>query len=242
MVRGVVGAAVAAALMMGAASARAAEDWSYSGNNGPDHWPGVCATGTMQSPIDIHEAHSVSMPTLGFHYSRSRLRVSDDGHSLNVDLDQGSFLRLGAERYELQSIDFHTPGEERVEGKGTPLSAHLVHESTDGKIAVVVVRFVVGPANPVLDDILEHLPPRQGQVISPSERNFNAERLLPTDLAYYTYEGSLTTPPCTEDVRWLVLREIMHASPQQLDRLSALHPNNARPVQPTNGRDVRESE
>jgi carbonic anhydrase len=215
--------------------------WSYSGENGPAHWGSVsaplCGAGKFQSPIDIDpaEVRARSLPPLVFDYSPGSARVIDNGHTVEVKVATGNVLRVGTARYALIQFHFHRPSEERIGGVSFEMSAHFVHRDRAGHVAVVGVLIMKGPPNPLFERIERRLSgtaprhPAQTDWINPLE-------LLPARPDYYAYRGSLTTPPCSEGVRWFVLKTPVTLSEEQIASFARLYPNNARPVQPLNGR------
>jgi carbonic anhydrase len=223
-------------------------EWSYSGANGPKNWAKLdpanhdCKYGHKQSPIDIWVRSRSALPHINFNYQNTPLRIIDNGHTIQVNFPSGSWLTVGKEKFELRQLHFHLPAEERVHGKSYDMTVHLVHESLQAKIAVIAVLLERGKANSAIETIWDHLPriKHQEQVIS--DVTFNPSALLPESAGYFTYLGSLTTPPCTEDVTWLVLKAPVEVSPVQLVAFSRIYPHNARPIQPTGLRAVAESE
>ena len=232
---------------LAAAPASAQHAWSYKGEHGPDHWAEVspqyatCKVGKHQSPIDIRGASAADLPAVDFSYAPAPLEIVDNGHTIEVDYAPGSFITVGGKRYDLVQFHFHHPSEERIAGQPFPLVAHLVHRGADGKLAVVAVLFKEGAPNPVLEGVWEHLPAGEGPPHVIQGATVDASRLLPADHRYYTFTGSLTTPPCTEDVTWFVLATQVELSKAQEATFAARYPSNARPVQPLNGREVRMS-
>jgi carbonic anhydrase len=224
--------------------------WSYSGATGPEHWGtleedyGACAEGKTQSPIDIHDdvAAKAVLPAIHFDYRRSTLRIIDNGHSIQINYEPGSFIDVGDQRYELVQFHFHRPSEEQINDKNYDMVAHLVHKNSDGKLAVIAVLLTKGAANPLIKTLWGHLPHEKNKEVVVKTLKINAAALLPTDRNYYTFAGSLTTPPCSEGVTWLVLRTPAPISAAQIKRFAAAYPMNARPVQPVNGREIQESQ
>lgn len=224
-----------------------AAEWSYDGANGPQHWAKLdgknmaCATGKQQSPIDIPSAASrqTPLPVLGFHYQRGDAEVVNNGHTVQVNVKAGNQLNVVDQSAELLQFHFHTPSEERFDGKDYPMDAHLVHKAADGTLSVVAVLFKKGRKNQGLEDLLEALPSNGKRK---TLKGFNPATLLPNDHTYYRYAGSLTTPPCSEQVSWQVLKQPVELSQQQIDAFRSLYKMNARPVQPLNGRAVELSE
>lgn len=224
--------------------------WSYGGSTGPEKWGALeheyspCAQGHAQSPIDIRddEVHREHLPAIAFAYRPSPLRIVDNGHTIQVNYAPGSFIDVGGRRYELVQFHFHKPSEEQVDEKAYDMVAHLVHRDRDGRLAVVAVPLVKGRASPLIDNLWSHLPTQKNKEIAVDRVTINAADLLPENHAYYTFAGSLTTPPCTEGVTWFVLREPSSVSAAEIARFAAIYPMNARPVQPLNGREVRVSD
>ncbi|HTN51085.1 MAG TPA: carbonic anhydrase family protein [Anaeromyxobacter sp.] len=219
--------------------------FTYEGEHGPAHWAsldpayGTCKLGKHQSPIDIRGAKAAALPAITFSYQPSPMKVIDNGHTVQVPYAPGSFITVGDQRYELQQLHFHHPAEEKVNGKGYPLVAHLVHKSAEGKLAVVAVLFADGKANPFLEGVWKHLPAEEGKEEAPAGVTVDASSLLPASHGYYTFAGSLTTPPCTEGVTWFVLKTSVPISKDQVAAFAKKYPHNARPVQPLNGRLVQ---
>jgi len=147
-------------------------------------------------------------------------------------------MTVDSRKYELQQFHFHHPAEEEVNGRTFPLVAHLVHKSTDGALAVVAVLLSDGSENAFIDEVWKYLPPEQGREMAPEGVSLDVSRLLPAEREYYTFAGSLTTPPCTEGVTWFVLKTAAQVSARQVAAFAKRYPHNARPVQPLNGRTV----
>lgn len=229
-----------------ALAAESAHHWSYSGEGAPSHWAQLdpsyesCGAGKGQSPIDIrsHEVTREALPALQFYYRPTPLRLVDNGHTVQVSVEPGSYLQVGKDRYELVQFHFHHPSEERMDGKQYEMIAHLVHRNSKGQLAVVAVPIHTGGENALLASVWSHIPKHKEQEADVKGVTVNPAALLPTNHGYYTYEGSLTTPPCTEGVRWMVLKSPITASKDEITTFAALYPNNARPVQKLNGRQV----
>lgn len=221
--------------------------WSYEGEGGPANWSKLqsdyasCATGQRQSPIDIRDGIRVNLEPIKFFYRPSRFRVIDNGHTVQVT-PGGSSLSLLGKRYELLQFHFHRPSEERVNGKSFEMVIHFVHKSEDGKLAVVALLLDKGKEHPVIQTIWNHLPLEKNEEIAPPGLSIDLAQLLPEIRTYYTYMCSLTTPPCSEDVLWLVLKQPQHISPEQLAIFARLYENNARPIQPSFSRLIKESQ
>jgi len=224
-----------------------APHWSYEGNGDPKHWGSldpafaICKTGHKQSPIDISHPKLADLPELRFAYEAVPLSIINNGHTIMINYAPGSILTVGNKTYTLKQFHFHHPSEERVDGKGFDMVAHLVHSDSDGNLAVVAILFKVGAVNPLLETLWKNVPPELAKTIESSMVSVNVEELLPTLRGYYTYGGSLTTPPCTEGVTWYVLKSTSTLSGEQLGTIMKLYPHNNRPIQKLNHREVFES-
>ena len=217
--------------------------WAYSGAEGPEHWGALspdfiaCSTGKSQSPINLTDAVRSDLKPIEFHYQAGGNEIVNNGHTVQVNYAPGSRLSVDGRDFELKQFHFHAPSENLVNGKSYPLEAHLVHADKDGNLAVVAVMFVEGAENASLAHAWAHLPANVGEKVSLS--SVAVEGLLPSKRDYYRYDGSLTTPPCSEGVRWIVLKEPVTASPAQLEAFThVMHHANNRPVQPLNARVV----
>ena len=216
--------------------------WSYDGDEAPQNWSKLspdfhlCEQGKMQSPIDIKDALKVHAHPLDVSYILPPVNVVNNGHSVQVNVREGDFITLDGERFVLQQFHFHAPSENTLNGKSFPMEAHFVHMDADGEIAVVAVMFETGAANPELEKIWQQMPEKTGETVT-LKSNVALSALLPKDLTHYRYSGSLTTPPCTEGVRWLVIKQPQTLSEQQLEKFQhVLHHANNRPVQSLHGR------
>lgn len=215
--------------------------WSYGGAANPTQWGrlghdfALCETGRDQSPIDIDHAVIGAPSTIKFNYTSVPLVVKNNGHTIQVDYAEGSSVSIEGNEYELLQFHFHTPSEHTAAGRSAAMELHLVHRNEAGELAVVGVMLEPGEAHPALETIWKHLPDAEGtqQVEGIA---INAADLLPDSAAYFSYAGSLTTPPCGEGVRWNVMQAPIQVSEAQIAAFEALYSVNARPVQPTNGR------
>lgn len=220
--------------------------WGYEGPGAPERWAEldpknkVCALGDRQSPIDIREGIKVDLEPIQFSYKPSQFRVVDNGHTIQVAVGDGS-LTVTGKTYDLIQFHFHRPSEERINGKYFDMVAHLVHRSDDGKLAVVAVLMERGPENPFIQTIWNNLPLDKNIDVAPTNATLDLNAFLPTSRSYFTYMGSLTTPPCTEGVLWMVMKQPVSISPEQVAIFSRLYRNNARPIQPAAGRLIKES-
>ena len=224
----------------------AAHHWTYAGRDGPSHWAELdpkfvaCAAGKAQSPINIRtrDVHRERLPPLIFDYRPTSLHIIDNGHSIQVDVDPGSSLRIGDKLYRLVQFHFHHPSEERIDDTGAELDMHLVHRDPEGNLAVVAVQLNPGTANSMVDAMWNHLPKQKEHKADFPDVLINPAALLPADRGYFTYTGSLTTPPCSEGVRWIILKAPSSLSKGEIAAFAARYPNDARPVQNQNGREV----
>lgn len=221
--------------------------WTYAGQRGPGHWAQLdkqfseCGLGHAQSPIDIRGARrDPDAPDLVFAYRPRPLEIVNNGHTVQVDASGGSVLTIGGHAYTLAQFHFHTPSEERIRGRAYDMVAHLVHKDAAGKLAVVAVLFKAGSENAALKNVFDNMPVGAGPEHKVEGVQFNPADLLPAQHGYYHYQGSLTTPPCSEGVAWYVLRTPVEASRAQIGMLHKLYTHNARPVQALNGREVIE--
>lgn len=221
--------------------------WTYEGEFGPANWSKInaawnkCNGGERQSPIDIRDGIKVDLEQITFDYRPSGFAVTDNGHTVQVALGAGNFLSVGGRTYELQQLHFHRPAEERVNGKTYEMGIHLVHKDSEGRVAVLALVLQRGRLQPAIQTVWNNLPLEKKDTITPSIV-FNPNDLLPERRDYYTYMGSLTEPPCTEGVLWLVMKEPVQASGEQMALFSRLYPLNARPVQAAAGRMIKESQ
>jgi carbonic anhydrase len=220
--------------------------WTYEGEGGPANWSTIntdwarCATGNRQSPIDLRDGIKVDLEQINFDYHPSSFNEIDNGHTIQVTVGGGNFITVGNQTYELQQFHFHRPSEERINGKGTEMVIHLVHKSVDGKLAVVAVLLERGKQHNLVQTVWNNLPLEKHETVAPSVV-LDLKEALPERREYFTYMGSLSEPPCTEGVLWLVMKQPMQASPAQMALFSRLYPLNARPVQSSYGRVIKES-
>jgi carbonic anhydrase len=234
----------AAAVAAAPAAVAAPPHWTYEGAEGPAHWGDespafeACKLGKEQSPVDIHAAKAANLPALVFSYQPSPLHLINNGHTIQANVPPGSFLTVGGKQFSLVQFHFHHPSENTLNGKGFPLEAHLVHKDADGKLAVVAVLLAGGKANPFIASLWKYLPAQEGDESSPDGVTVDPKRLLPPQRAYFKFPGSLTTPPCSEGVTWLVFKTPVPLSKGEVSAFAAKYPNNARPVQPLNGRTI----
>lgn len=218
--------------------------WSYEGNNSPENWGALgtqyqlCKEGAYQSPIDIRGTIDAKLPPLPLHFQSHATNIINNGHTLQLNVDDKDNFSLDGINFTLKQFHFHTPSENTIEGKSFPLEAHFVHSDENGNLAVLAVMFEVGDKNEALQPIIDYAPTDKNQTL-PLDNIIDIASLFPASKHYYRFSGSLTTPPCTEGVRWLVMKDSVSLSLQQLDRFKALlGMHNNRPTQPLNGRMV----
>jgi len=222
--------------------------WGYTGHEGPANWGdldpkySMCKDGKSQSPINISESvriKTVSEERIGFNYNTNTTGVLNNGHTIQVNISDGSSITIDGISFSLKQFHFHTPSENQIDGKNFPLEAHFVHASKDGQLAVVALMFEDGKENRLIKKVWSKMPHEAGKThaINLSSREIND--LLPRSKAYYRFSGSLTTPPCSEGVRWLVLKNYATISKAQVKEfLHTMHHENNRPIQAINARKV----
>jgi carbonic anhydrase len=221
-------------------------EWSYSGSTNPTKWHELnseyqtCETGNRQSPINIQASDIARRPSgnIDFNYSMSDLEVVNNGHTIKVNYDAGSSITLDGETYELKQFHFHTPSEHWVNGEAAAMELHLVHQNNAGEIAVVGVLIKSGSKNPQMAQVWSNIP-GEGETKA-SKTMVDASKFLPENRNYYRYSGSLTTPPCSEGVKWVLFETPIEASPEQIEAFANLYPSSARPIQDTNNRSIME--
>lgn len=228
------------------AAPAAAVHWDYDGAHGPAQWGAMkpefatCSSGKRQSPIDIKDGIRLQLEPVQFDYQPTAFRVLDNGHTVQVNVAAGSSIEVMGRRYELVQFHFHRPSEERIDGRAFDMVAHLVHKDLEGRLAVVAVLLERGSAQPVVQAVWNNLPLEKGDELA-ARAPLDLNALLPAERQYYTYMGSLTTPPCSEGVLWMVLKQPVPISPEQISVFARLYPMNARPVQAASGRLIKES-
>ncbi len=237
-----------AVLALGMATVAAAQTtpWEHEGKRGELNWGKLdpayqaCSKGREQSPIDIRGARlDKALAPIEFHYIAGPVTLINDGHTIVARVDPGSYIVAGGVRYELVEFGFHHPSEEAVKGKLSDMSVQLMHRSADGKMAIIAVRLIedMGNPNAVLAALWPHLPRTTGSTEKVTEM-VSAGGLLPADHGYWTYMGSLSTPPCTEGVRWFVFEQELSLSRDQLRVFASLFRVNTRGLQEAHGRHI----
>jgi carbonic anhydrase len=220
--------------------------WSYEGEYGPANWGKInpawakCGDGNRQSPIDIRDGMKVELEQITFDYHPSSFNVTDNGKTVQVMVGSGNFITVNNRTYELIQFHFHRPSEERINGKGYEMVVHLVHKDGEGRIAMLALLLERGKPQPVIQTVWNNLPLEKLETLAPAIE-LDPMDLLPAKREYFTFMGSMTTPPCQEGVLWLVMKEPVQASPAQMALFSRLYPLNARPTQPSSGRIIKES-
>ncbi|MBE7447135.1 MAG: carbonic anhydrase family protein [Planctomycetia bacterium] len=224
------------------------DHWDYEGELGPDHWDKLvmekwhCKIGDMQSPIGISVTEKAKLDNIVFHYYTTPLEILNNGHTIQINYEKGSSITIGHKKYDLVQFHFHTPGEHVIHGKHYPMEAHLVHKGEHGQLVVVAIPIEKGKENLFINTLWSNFPKDVGNLHIVSDVRICASQLLPKNTtAYYTYTGSLTTPPCTEHVNWFILKTPIEVSEAGLHKFTSLFKHDARPIQPIHERVVREN-
>jgi len=225
-------------------------NWSYSGETGPRYWADLseenltCKIGKNQSPVDLRDKAAIGtsgLPELDIRYRDVPLKVLNTGKTLQVDYPLGSYIKVGGQRYELMNFQFHTPSEHKKEGFNYPMEVQLVHRDGDGNHAIMAIIFQEGEENESLQVLLDNLPKQIGKQELHRNANLNPVMFMPGNTDFYKYSGSLTTPPCTEGVYWMVFKHPIEASAEQIQQMNEVMGENARPVQQMNARAMLKS-
>ena len=235
---------IAVACMISMALAGENAHWGYSGHEGPEHWGqldpkySICSEGKNQSPVNLTGMVESDLLPLIVNYKSGGNEILNNGHTVQVNYKPGSNIKVDRNEFELKQFHFHAPSENTIEGHSYPMEAHFVHVDKDGNIAVIAVMFKAGENNTELEKAWKHMPGDAGGKGALPE-SVDARLLLPHNHDYYRFNGSLTTPPCTEGVWWLVMKYYQSASRAQIDKFAHTmqHPNN-RPLQPANARAI----
>lgn len=247
----ITGIALLCAVAMASLLLRSAE-WSYAGANGPENWHrlspsyALCQAGQRQSPIDLGrirhpsikqlDSSGLSAPIIKIAHHEHVEDIVDDGHTIQVSFDPGNFLSLESGTYELKQLHFHSPSEHRWGDKAAPLEMHVVFQSSEEKFAVMAVFIKAGLENSNFAYILKNLPAKKGAAKHVEKVDIDLDDLIPVSREIIHYEGSLTTPPCLENVEWLIFTQPIEWSKEQIDALSPRLHHNARPVQQVGAR------
>ncbi|WP_312440297.1 carbonic anhydrase family protein [Janthinobacterium sp.] len=220
--------------------------WSYEGDSGPANWSkinvdwGKCSSGNRQSPIDIRDGMKVELEQISFDYHPSSFNVVDNGHTVQVAVGSGNYITVQNRMFELQQFHFHRPSGDRINGKTYEMVVHLVHRDAEGRQAILALMLERGAPQATIQTVWNNLPLEKFDTMSPSIL-LDPMEMVPARRDYYTYMGSMEQPPCSENVLWLVMKQPVQASAAQMALFSRLYPLNARPLQPTNGRMIKES-
>lgn len=262
------GSIIFAAALAFTSSVYAEDDthWGYSGHEGPENWASLTAdnfacSGKNQSPINLTGFIEAELQPIKFNYKAGGNVILNNGHTIQVNYKKGSNIEVDEQIFNFLQVHFHSPSENHIKGKSYPLEAHFVHANEEGELAVVAVMYqqgtpkrqlevqndksddkvvvaILSKQDVLLEKLWSTMPSQAGEKHEFSER-VNVEGLLPKNRDYYRFNGSLTTPPCSEGVRWLVMKEIVTISKAQIDTFSAvLHEPNNRPLQQINSRTV----
>ena len=218
--------------------------WSYEGHEGPAHWGELakdyhaCKSGKKQSPIDISAAEKADIAAIEFSYTGSNIDMVNNGHTIQMNYSGDSRITVAGKSYKLLQFHFHSPSEHTINGKPADMVAHLVHQADDGQLSVVGVLMKKGASNKVISALWNHMPTKAGDR-KKAKTKINVADLLPTDHSYFNYSGSLTTPPCSEGVNWMVMRQSVEVSAEQIAAFTNIFSKSVRPVQPLHGRVVK---
>jgi carbonic anhydrase len=219
--------------------------WGYEGEHGPGRWGDLdaaskaCSIGSQQSPIDIRSSIAARLPPLQISWPKKPDMIVNNGHTIQVNADAGNTLTVGKDKYDLLQYHFHHPSEHLIGGKNFPMEVHFVHRNGAGNLAVVGALMTAGRPNAAFGKIVAAMPAKEGPAINRAAADPN--QMLPAKRGYYQYSGSLTTPPCSEVVNWLLLREPIQVAKTDIDAFGKLFPMNARPAQKENRRFVLSS-
>ena len=219
--------------------------WGYTGEGGPEHWGEIdpqfekCKTGKSQSPIDITPGKQEKLGPIQFDYKAAPIAIINNGHTIQVNVPKGSSITVGGKKYELLQFHFHSPSEHKMSGKSGDMEVHLVHKSQEGELAVVGVFMNTGKENTLVKTVWENLPAEVGKEKAVGEVTLNPADFLPAKKTYSNYPGSLTTPPCSEGVNWMVMKNTIEVSKTQVEKFTSIFPMTARPVQPLHERSIK---
>lgn len=221
--------------------------WGYQGHEGPAHWGELnhdyhmCKEGKKQSPINVTGAHKSKLGKISFSYNASAKEIVNNGHTIQINMNKGSSITVAGKTYNLLQFHFHSPSEHEVNGKHADMVAHFVHQAKDGQLGVIGVMFNKGKENTTLAKLWSKLPKHHGDKKSLASTKVDISQLLPSNKAYYNYSGSLTTPPCSEGVNWMVLQAQGSVSENQVNAFTAIFSKSIRPIQALNGRAIKVS-
>lgn len=221
--------------------------WSYEGHEGPAHWGDLnhdyhmCKAGKKQSPINVTAAHKADLAKIHFSYKASAKEILNNGHTIQVNMNKGSSISVAGKKYNLLQFHFHSPSEHQVNSVHADMVAHFVHQAEDGQLGVIGVLFNKGKANTTLAKLWHEMPKQHDNKHSLAAVKVNVSKLLPANKTYYNYSGSLTTPPCSEGVNWMVLQAQGAVSEEQVNAFTSIFAKSIRPIQGLNGRGISAS-
>ncbi|MDP4097277.1 carbonic anhydrase family protein [Paenibacillus sp. P96] len=222
--------------------------WSYEGDTGPEHWGELeadylaCGNGTQQSPIDIKHAHlttSEILKPIDIHYGNAKASIQNNGYTIQVSLkDNSNYIVLDGTKFTLTQFHFHHPSEHQINGQNADMELHFVHKSENNRTAVLGILIENGSEHMAFESFWDNLPTDETKKTVELESAIDLTSLLPANLQSIHYSGSLTTPPCTENVSWTVLEHPIEMSQEQIAKFAAIFPDNHRPVQPLGDREI----
>ena len=213
--------------------------WDYEGEMGPEHWGKefpTCGKGKSQAPLNIKGPFEKVRFSVAPDYKQGQLKIVNNGHTIQVNVPVGSKIRIDGRAYDLLQFHFHRPSEEHIDGKPSAMVVHFVHKSPEGELAVLAVMLREGNENPGIKTLWTHAPKSEGPEVVPDGVMFNPANLLPREMDFFHYDGSLTTPPCTEKVKFFILKSQVNIGKEQVTDFP--FKMNARPIQAPNGRPI----
>ncbi len=222
-----------------------AHPWGYEGGTDPSHWGEMekdhqkhlmCREGTNQSPIDIDEVRGSRLAVLGCHYLDTPIRITNNGHTIHLGYNKGSYVDWGDQKFYLIQFHFHHPSEHLIHGQSYAMEMHLVHKTSDHQYVVIGVFMKEGKFNPQIQQLWDRIPKDVNKEIVYKNEEINLEDFLPKTKEYFHYYGSLTTPPCSENVSWFLLKTPIEISKAQIESFKKVIDHNARPAQKLNHR------
>ncbi|MBN9670865.1 carbonic anhydrase [Roseibium aggregatum] len=219
--------------------------WSYEGAGGPAHWGQIaenfetCEAGDEQSPVDLTNAIKAEPEAIVFHWNKDADWTEvNNGHSIQANSENGGSIELNGKTYKLVQFHFHAPSEHAIDGRKFPMEAHFVHVADDGTIAVLGAMIEGGSDNGLFQKVMDSAPRSSGETVNLGTAN--PADIIPTGEHFYRYQGSLTTPPCSETVIWTLLKKPLKVSENAIAEFEALYSSNARPLQETGRRYILE--
>ena len=216
-----------------------AAHWDYEGAMGPENWGKefpTCGKGKSQAPLNIKGPFEKVRFSVAPDYKQGQLKIVNNGHTIQVNVPVGSKIRIDGRAYDLLQFHFHRPSEEHIDGKPSVMVVHFVHKNLEGELAVLAVMLREGNENPGIKTLWTHAPANEGPEVVPDGVMFNPANLLPREMDFFHYDGSLTTPPCTEKVKFFILKSQVNIGKEQVTDFP--FKMNARPIQAPNGRPI----